>query len=82
MMGLSNSVHWLAWFITTFIQMGITMAILTVMLKYGLILTHSNAFLIYFVLMLFVVATISFSLVQHVYLFQKRMLKIFVCFTV
>ena len=36
MMGLNNSVHWLAWFITTFIQMSITMTLLTVMLKLGL----------------------------------------------
>ena len=61
MMGLSNSVHWLAWFLTTFTQMSITMAILTIMLKYGKVLMYSNALITFLVLEIFAVATISFS---------------------
>jgi len=61
MMGLNNSVHWLAWFVTTFAQMSVTMAILTVMLKYGGVLMYSNAFIIFVVLEVFAVATIAFS---------------------
>jgi len=65
-MGLSNSVHWLAWFMTSFTQMSITMAVLTVMLKFGHVLTHSNAFIVFITLELFAVATIAFSYVyQH-----------------
>ena len=61
MMGLNNSVHWLAWFLTTFTQMSITMAILTVMLKFGGVLMYSDAFIIFLVLEVFAVATIAFS---------------------
>jgi len=61
MMGLNNCVHWMAWFLTTFTQMSITMAILTVMLKFGGVLTYSNAFIIFLVLEVFTIATIAFS---------------------
>ena len=61
MMGLSNSVHWLAWFLTTFTQMSITMTILAVMLKFGGVLHHSNFWIIFLVLEVFTVATIAFS---------------------
>jgi len=63
MMGLSNSVHWLAWFLTSFTQMSITMAVLTLMLKFGHVLMHSNALIIFITLELFAVATIAFSYV-------------------
>ena len=62
-MGLSNSVHWMAWFLTSMAQMIVTMTILTLMLKYGGILANGNPFLLFVVLMLFGIATISFSLV-------------------
>jgi len=61
MMGLTNGMHWLAWFLTTFTQMSITMALLTIILKFGSILIYSNAFLIFFVLEVFTIATICFS---------------------
>jgi len=61
MMGLNSSVHWLAWFITTFTQMSVTMAILTTMLKFGSVLKYSNPLLIFIVLEMFAVATIAFS---------------------
>ena len=64
-MGLSNSVHWMAWFLTSMVQMVVTMTILTLMLKYGGILANGNPFLLFVVLMLFGIATISFSLVIH-----------------
>ena len=61
MMGLNNSVHWLAWFLTTFTQMSVTMAILTMMLKFGNVLMYSNGFIVFLTLEIFAAATIAFS---------------------
>lgn len=60
MMGLSNAVHWFAWFITTFLQFSLTMGILTVMLHYGHVLKYSNAMVVFTTLEIFAIATISF----------------------
>ncbi|XP_074655833.1 ATP-binding cassette sub-family A member 2-like [Tubulanus polymorphus] len=60
MMGLSNAVHWIAWFITSFGQMTLTMGMLTIMLKYGHVLEYSNPFIIFIVLEVFALATIMF----------------------
>ena len=60
MMGLSNAVHWLAYFITTFVQFTVTMVVLTVMLKYGQVLTYSDPIIVFMTLELFAIATISF----------------------
>ena len=60
MMGLSNAVHWFAWFTTTFIQFSVTMAILTAMLKYGHVLKYSNVMVVFTTLEIFAIATISF----------------------
>ncbi|CAI9718098.1 ATP-binding cassette sub-family A member 2-like isoform X2 [Octopus vulgaris] len=73
MMGLNNAVHWCAWFTTTFIQMTITMAILTAMLKYGKVLTHSDPWVIFTVLEVFALATICFSFLVSV-LYSKAKL--------
>ena len=61
MMGLNNSIHWLAWFLTTFTQMSVTMAILTMMLKFGNVLMYSNGFIVFLTLEIFAAATIAFS---------------------
>lgn len=63
MMGLNNSVHWLAWFVTSFSQMSITMALLTLMLKFGHVLMYSNPLIVFITLQVFAVATIAFSCV-------------------
>ncbi|CAN7942388.1 unnamed protein product, partial [Ixodes pacificus] len=65
-MGLNNAVHWLAWFITSFIQMTITAAVLTAVLKYGRVLTYSNPLIFFLVLETFVVANITFSFLVSV----------------
>ncbi|XP_054722736.1 ATP-binding cassette sub-family A member 2-like [Uloborus diversus] len=72
-MGLNSAVHWLAWFITSFLQMTITAALLTVILKYGLVLTYSNPLLIFLMLEIFVVANIAFSFLVSV-LYSKAKL--------
>ena len=60
-MGLSNGVHWCAWFTITFVQFSITMAALTAMLKFGHVLTYSNPLIVFMVLEVFAIVTISFS---------------------
>lgn len=61
MMGLSNAVHWCAWFLTTFLQMTATVGLLTLMLKMGMVLPHSNPAIIFIVLEVYAIAIISFS---------------------
>nr|UOU03311.1 ATP-binding cassette subfamily A2 [Brachionus rubens] len=60
-MGLNNSVHLLAWFITYFFQFTLIVGLVTVVLHFGKILTHSNPFLIFLLLEIFATATICFS---------------------
>jgi ATP-binding cassette subfamily A (ABC1) protein 2 len=60
-MGLNSLVHWMAWFITAFLQMSITAILLTIILKYGLVLTYSNPFLVFLYIEIFVIANIVFS---------------------
>uniref|UniRef100_T1J7T4 ATP-binding cassette sub-family A member 2 n=1 Tax=Strigamia maritima TaxID=126957 RepID=T1J7T4_STRMM len=68
MMGLTNGVHWVAWFITSFVQMTVTVLMLTMILKYGNVLTYSDPVLIFIVLEIFAVVNIMFSfLVSVVY---------------
>ncbi|KAK3087439.1 hypothetical protein FSP39_005943 [Pinctada imbricata] len=61
MMGLSNAVHWCAWFTVVFVQMTVTMCVLTVMLKVGEVLTYSNPYIVFIVLEIFAIVTICFS---------------------
>lgn len=60
MMGLNNAVHWVAWFITGFVQLSISVTALTGILKYGQVLKHSNVFIIWLFLSIYAVATIMF----------------------
>nr|XP_006817327.1 PREDICTED: ATP-binding cassette sub-family A member 2-like [Saccoglossus kowalevskii] len=60
MMGLSNAVHWVAWFITSFLEMSITIISLVCILKYGKVLTYSNPVIIWMFLSIFAIATIMF----------------------
>ncbi|ESP01294.1 hypothetical protein LOTGIDRAFT_212836 [Lottia gigantea] len=57
-MGLSNGVHWLAWFINAFIMMFITVVILVLILKYGGILEYSDPTVILVFLLAFTFSTI------------------------
>lgn len=60
MMGLNNAVHWVAWFITGFVQLSISVTALTAILKYGKVLLHSDPFIIWLFLTVYAVATIMF----------------------
>ena len=72
-MGLYNSVHWLAWFITYFIQLTSIMIIITLILHYGNILMHSNPFLIFFLLEIYSVSTILFSFLLSVWYSKAKL---------
>ena len=60
-MGLNNSVHLFAWFITYFLQFTLIMSIVTFILHFSKILTHSNPWLILMLLEIYACATICFS---------------------
>lgn len=57
-MGLSNGVHWIAWFINAFVMMFITIVILTIIIKSGKVLEHSNPSVIIFFFTAFAISTI------------------------
>lgn len=69
MMGLNNAVHWVAWFITGFVQLSISVTALTAILKYGKVLLHSDPFIIWFFLTIYAVATIMFWYWSHILMF-------------
>nr|XP_023696475.1 ATP-binding cassette sub-family A member 2 isoform X2 [Paramormyrops kingsleyae] len=66
MMGLNNAVHWVAWFITGFVQLSISVTALTAILKYGRVLMHSDPFIIWLFLTVYAVATIMFCFLVSV----------------
>ena len=63
-MGLGNGVHWVAWFITIFSQTTLVMIAVTMILHYGKVLMHSNAFLIFLIFEIYALSTISFAYVN------------------
>ncbi|XP_039629926.1 ATP-binding cassette sub-family A member 2 isoform X3 [Polypterus senegalus] len=73
MMGLNNAVHWVAWFITGFVQLSISVTALTAILKYGKVLMHSDPFIIWLFLTVYAVATIMFCFLVSV-LYSKAKL--------
>uniref|UniRef100_A0A673ZQ15 ATP-binding cassette sub-family A member 2 n=1 Tax=Salmo trutta TaxID=8032 RepID=A0A673ZQ15_SALTR len=66
MMGLNNAVHWVAWFITGFVQLSISVTALTAILKYGKVLLHSDIFIIWLFLSIYAIATIMFCFLVSV----------------
>lgn len=66
-MGLSNAVHWAAWFITSFVTIFISIFVLAVLLKYGDILVYSDMSVVVFVLAIFSVATIALAFLVSVF---------------
>nr|XP_026691296.1 ATP-binding cassette sub-family A member 1-like [Ciona intestinalis] len=59
MMGLSNGVHWVAWFINSFILMFVSILLLLMVLKVGDVTPYSNMFIVMLWLCCFAIATIS-----------------------
>ena len=66
-MGLTNSVHWTSWFITSFTTMMITVLLLAVLLKAGNILIHSDITLVIFVLGVYASASIALAFLISVF---------------
>lgn len=66
-MGLTNAVHWLAWFITSIIMMMVTTVILVFVLKFGYILRYSDPFLVFIFLSVFTISTIMFCFLVSVF---------------
>ncbi|CAL8135403.1 unnamed protein product [Orchesella dallaii] len=67
---MRNSIHWIAWFISAFIQMTITVSILTIILKYGKVLAYSDPWIIFWTMEIFAISIIMFSFLVSV-LFSK-----------
>ena len=61
MMGLSNAVHWTAWFITQLIVVSFSILFMAPMLKYGGLYPKSNLLLIYIYLELYAVSLIFYG---------------------
>ena len=57
-MGLGNGVHWVAWFINSAAMMLITIGMLVPIFRYGEILQHSNPFIVFLFLVVFMICTI------------------------
>lgn len=66
-MGLSNLVHWVAWFITSFITMFISVVILAILLKQGQILVNSDITVIIFILLMFTCSSIALAFLISVF---------------
>lgn len=71
-MGLSNGVHWIAWFLTIFSQTTLVMIAVTLILHYGKVLMHSNPFLIFLIFEIYALATISFAYVSFSVTDERR----------
>ncbi|KAM6914527.1 phospholipid-transporting ATPase ABCA3 [Lycodopsis pacificus] len=66
MMGLSNWLHWSAWFLMFFLFLSISIFFVTLLLcvqvsPYGAVLSYSDPTLVFVFLLIFTVATINFS---------------------
>ncbi|KAK2567067.1 ATP-binding cassette sub-family A member 2 [Acropora cervicornis] len=64
MMGLSNAVHWVAWFITSLAVMSIT---------YGKVLYYSDPLVVWVFLMMFAVVTIVFCFLISVFFSKAKL---------
>ncbi|XP_055884282.1 phospholipid-transporting ATPase ABCA1-like isoform X3 [Biomphalaria glabrata] len=58
-MGLGNGIHWLAWFINSFVMMLITVILFVIVLKGGKILEYSDPSVVFVFMLGFTVSTIS-----------------------
>ncbi|XP_034242493.1 phospholipid-transporting ATPase ABCA1-like isoform X2 [Thrips palmi] len=66
-MGLSNGVHWVGWFVDTFFIMFISLTCLALILVYGKVIEKSSFGVVWLYLLSFSVATLSFSFLMSVF---------------
>lgn len=58
-MGLSNGIHWIAWFITQFFIMFCVTFVLCLVIKFGKVTTYSDLFVLVLFFVCFTIATIT-----------------------
>ncbi|XP_059504051.1 retinal-specific phospholipid-transporting ATPase ABCA4 isoform X3 [Stegostoma tigrinum] len=66
-MGVSNWVHWVAWFIDSFAMMAASTVLATIVIMRGNVLYYSNSFLLFVFLLVFTVATIMQCFLMSVF---------------
>jgi len=72
-MGLSNTVHWTAWFITSTCLMTVIVMLMTIILKYGGILKYSNPVVVWLFLTLSSIATTLFCFLISVFFSKAKL---------
>ncbi|XP_047128528.1 ATP-binding cassette sub-family A member 2 isoform X1 [Hydra vulgaris] len=72
-MGLTDSIHWTAWFITTLICITFSAFALTFLLKFGRILSHSDVSLIIFITMIYAISIISMAFFVSIFFSKTNM---------
>ncbi|XP_077867350.1 ATP-binding cassette sub-family A member 2-like [Saccoglossus kowalevskii] len=71
--GLNNLVHWVAWFITGFVEMTVSTTLLVFILKYGRVFAYTDAFLFWLYNMLYAVCTLLFCFVVSVFFSKAKL---------
>ncbi|GFR62987.1 ATP-binding cassette sub-family A member 1, partial [Elysia marginata] len=66
-MGLGNGVHWLAWFINSFVVMIITVILFCIICKSGKVLEYSDPTVVFVYMMAFTTSTISLCFLISVF---------------
>ncbi|XP_072168711.1 phospholipid-transporting ATPase ABCA3-like [Diadema setosum] len=77
MMGLANWMHWLAWFTKYFIYLLIPMILILVILQVGSIFPNTNTGVLFIYLLLWMIATISWSFLVSCFFSRARLGLIF-----
>ncbi len=73
MMGLPNSTHWIGWFITSLTILTLSCLLLTLILKGGDVIQHSNPLLVFLIFEVFAIASIMFSFLISVFFSKARL---------
>jgi len=77
MMGLSNWLHWVAWFIKCFVFLLLPTIVITIMLSVsfgvnGKMLNQSDGFLVFIFLLLYIISTIMFSFLVSTFFYRAN----------
>ncbi|XP_077480293.1 retinal-specific phospholipid-transporting ATPase ABCA4-like [Stigmatopora argus] len=72
-MGVSNGVIWSTWFIDSFLMMGTSTALLTVIIMGGRVLNYSNPLILFLFLLIFTTATIMQCFLLSVFFNQANL---------
>lgn len=72
-MGLSNGIHWLVWFVTSFVAMMSISIVLALLLKYGQITPYTDLSVLLVFLCCFIIATITKCFLISVFFNQSNL---------